>query len=94
MPLASALDGSEPLARLLERVRQSHARFEVIRPLLPATLQGVVRAGPLDEDGWALLVDHGAAAAKLRQMLPDLEAALTARGWPGAVKVRIQRRGG
>ena len=92
VPLASALERSEPLARLLKRVQQSRARFDAIRHLLPAALHGAVRAGPLDDDGWSLLVEHGAAAAKLRQMLPDLQAALAQRGWPGAVKVRILPR--
>jgi hypothetical protein len=95
LPLASALERSEPLARLLERVQQSRARFEVVRALLPSALQEAVRPGPLDDEGWALLVEHGAAAAKLRQMLPVLQAALAERGWAGVViKVRIQRRGG
>lgn len=95
LPLANALARSEPLTRLLERLEQSRQRFEVVRGLLPAALRDAVRAGPLDDEGWALLVEHGAAAAKLRQMLPDLQAALAERGWAGvAIKVRIQRRGG
>jgi hypothetical protein len=49
-----------------------------------------VRPGPLDDDGWALLVPHGAAAAKLRQQLPALVEALEAAGWPQrTLRVRI-----
>ena len=93
LPLASALARSEPLAGLLQRVHESRARFEAIAPLLPAALRGEVRSGPLDDAAWTLLVAHAAAAAKLRQMLPALQAALQARGWPGpAIKIKVHPR--
>jgi hypothetical protein len=91
--LARALDRSEPLALLLQRVRESRERFDVISVLLPPALLGSVRPGPLDEAAWSVLVDHAAAAAKLRQMLPDLQSALTEHGWPQpAIKIKIQPR--
>ena len=91
--LARALDRSEPLAGLLQRVRESRQRFDAIRGLLPPALLGSVRPGPLDEKAWSVLVDHAAAAAKLRQMLPDLQSALADRGWPQpAIKIKIQPR--
>ena len=93
LALARALDHSEPLAGLLRRVRESRERFDAIRGLLPPALLASVRPGPLDESAWSVLVDHAAAAAKLRQMLPDLQSALADRGWPQpAVKIRIQPR--
>lgn len=79
-PLADALRASEPLARLGERLRESRARFDCIRPLLPPSLAGQVQPGPLDAAGWTLLAANPAAAAKLRQFVPDLQAALDARG--------------
>lgn len=92
--LSRALDRSEPLAGLLQRVHASRERFEAIAPLLPAALRASVRPGPLDEMAWSLLVEHAAAAAKLRQMLPDLQAALSQRGWAQpAIKIKIQPRG-
>jgi len=92
--LGRALDRSEPLVGLLQRVRASHERFEAIVLLLPAALRASVRPGPLDELAWSLLVEHAAAAAKLRQMLPDLQAALTDRGWAQpAIKIKIHPRG-
>ncbi len=94
LPLASALDRREPLARLLQRLQESRARFEAVSTLLPAGLRAAVRPGPLDEEGWTLLADHGAAAAKLRQMLPRFEALLRERGWQGTpIKVRVQPTG-
>lgn len=90
LPLATALQRSEPLAGLLQRVRESRARYEAIAALLPAGLREGVRAGPLDETAWNLLVPHASAAAKLRQMLPSLEAVLRERGWAEpAIKIKI-----
>jgi hypothetical protein len=90
VPMASALGGSEPLAALLQRVRESQARLEALRPLLPAPLLEAVRAGPLDDTTWVLLVRNAAAAAKLRQWVPELQAALQARGWEGPViKIKV-----
>jgi len=89
--LGAALDRSAPLTQLLQRLKQSQQRLAVIRELLPDSLRGEVRAGPLDEAGWTLLVPGGAAASKLRQLLPQLQAALQAQGWPETViRVRVQ----
>ena len=94
VPLNAALQGSEPLAGLLQRVRQSQARLDAIAPLLPAALRLAVRPGPLDEAGWTLLARNAAAAAKLRQMLPQLEAGLQAQGWPAVpIRLKVQRGG-
>ena len=91
LPLRSALDDSAPLARLLQRARESRERFDAVSALLPDGLREAVRPGPLDDEGWMLLAAHGAAAAKLRQLLPRLESALLERGWQGTpIKVRIQ----
>jgi hypothetical protein len=86
-----ALDGHAALGRLLQRVQASRARHEAIRHLLPEPLRAQVRAGPLDDEGWTLLVPSGAAAAKLRQLLPGLADALRAAGQPvAAIRVRVQ----
>jgi hypothetical protein len=93
LPVARALDASGTLASLLARVRESEARLAAIRPVLPEGLAGALRAGPLDEQAWVLLADHAAAAAKLRQCLPHVEAALTAAGWPEpGVKIKVRPR--
>jgi len=92
--LADALGASEPLAQLLARVRAARARFDgVVAPLLPEALRAAVRPGPLDDKGWVLLADSPAVAAKLRQLLPQLSAALAAAGWPDAsLKVKVLPR--
>ncbi len=94
LPLRGALDQSEALSRLLARARQSQERLRAVAAALPDGLQQAVRAGPLDGDSWQLLVPHGAAASKLRQLLPRLQAALADAGWPALeIKVRIQPPG-
>jgi hypothetical protein len=94
LPLAAALGQSAPLASLLQRLRESQARFDAVGDLLPAPLRAAVQPGPLDEQAWVLLAANAAAAAKLRQMVPALEEALRGRGWQGpAVKIKVQRPG-
>jgi len=89
-PLASALGRSEPLGLLLKRLRDSQARLASISPLLPAAMRSAISAGPLDEATWVLLVSNAAVAAKLRQMVPGLQAALLAAGHDGTpIKIKI-----
>ena len=91
--VARALDNSEPLVGLLQRVRQSQARLAAVTPLLPAGLRGEVRAGPLDDAAWVLLVSNAAAAAKLRQLLPAVTSALEQQGFAGPpVKIKVLSR--
>ena len=80
LPIGTALDRSEPLASLRERLRESDARFDAVRALLPPALVAHVRPGPVDDAGWSLLAANSAVAAKLRQLQPWLEAALVRRG--------------
>lgn len=89
-----ALRDNESLASLLARLAQSQARWALVAPLLTAELASAARAGPLDEKAWVILADHAAAAAKLRQCLPDIEAALAGQGWHlPPVKVKVRPRG-
>ncbi len=89
--LSDALDHSTPLALLLQRLRLSQERYQCVQALLPPGLRDAVRPGPLDDQQWHLLVTDAAAAAKLRQLLPRLQAALADRGWePTPIKLRVQ----
>lgn len=92
LALASALGSNETLGGLLQRVRASQALLALAGEVLPAGLRGVVRAGPLDDEGWVLLVANAAAAAKLRQLLPAVEALLRQHGHGMAVKVKVLPR--
>ena len=83
LAIGQALEASAPLALLSQRMRESQARLVAITPLLPPAMRASVRAGPIDEAGWSLLASSNAVAAKLRQMLPALEAHLRTCGWNG-----------
>jgi hypothetical protein len=88
--IESALASCDALTRLSDRLRRSTDCFQLVAPLLPPPLRQQVRPGPIDDEGWALLVPHAAAAAKLRQLLPALSARLADAGMaPLAIRVRI-----
>jgi hypothetical protein len=93
LALGEALDHSIELGQLMARLQASRQRFETIRNLLPPELQAAVRPGPLDDAGWSLLAEGSAAAAKLRQMLPRLQAQLLQAGLDQPpVRVKVQPR--
>ena len=91
--VGQALERSEGFVGLMQRLEQSRRCYAALEPLVPAELYRAVRPGPMKEDGWSLLVDNAAAAAKLRQMVPDLLRALTARGLQcPALRVKVNPR--
>jgi hypothetical protein len=90
-PLAQALDSSAALARLRERLRESDARHAAIRDALPEGLRAHVKPGPVDEAGWSLLAANAAVAAKLRQLVPRLDAVLREKGFQAIpTRIRVQ----
>jgi hypothetical protein len=93
LALGDALGQSQALTSLLQRLQESQARLAALRERLPEALRDQVRAGPLDEAGWSILVPNGAAASKLRHLLPELDAALRKQGWPALpLRIRVQAR--
>jgi hypothetical protein len=81
--IGQALAQSEPLVALTQRLRASQDRLNAVLPLLAPAMRPHVKAGPIDEAGWTLLATNNAVSAKLRQMLPALEAHLRSHGLPG-----------
>lgn len=81
VPLYQAAEESPTLARLARLGRESAERLQAIQPLIPTPLWAAIRPGPIDGTTWCLLVDGSAAAAKLRQLLPLLQAKLNRSGW-------------
>ena len=82
---------SPTLAKLTALTRDSSDRLKAIELLIPAALRTAVQAGPIDGDNWCLLVKSNAAAAKIRQLLPALQAHLRSRGWEvTAIRLKVQ----
>jgi hypothetical protein len=79
--LHQAVGESPSLARLTELVRESNQRLKAIEGLIPGTLLSAIKAGPIDGENWCLLVSGNAAAAKIRQLIPLIQASLLRQGW-------------
>jgi hypothetical protein len=95
VPLPVSLDraiaSNDRLTSLAARLRESELRLATIAPLLPVTLARELRAGPIDDEGWSLLVSNAAVAAKLRQLLPRLNDELRARSFRDLpIRVRLR----
>lgn len=90
-PIAEALAQNAALARLRERIDDSRRRYAAVAAVLPEALRQHLSPGPVDDAGWTLLAANPAVAAKARQWVPELEAALLAQGWAvSAVRVRVE----
>ena len=90
--LQQATDDSPMLASLAARVRDTSERLRVVLELVPPEMRGAIQAGPVEEDVWCLLVQGSAAAAKLRQLLPALQARLRSKGWENAsIRIKVQQ---
>jgi hypothetical protein len=91
LPIDSVLQSSTALIRLQQLMRDSSARFDAIRPHLPAALAAQTCPGPVDELGWSLLAANPSVAAKLRQLQPRLQQVLLDRGWQvSAIRIKVQ----
>jgi hypothetical protein len=89
--LSQALERSAPLSLLRQRLADSNNRFAAIERLLPPLLLPHVKPGPVDDEGWSLLVANGSVAAKLRQLQPRLETALRDQGWQSnLIRIKVQ----
>ena len=74
-------------------MRESNARYAAVRQELPEGLRAHVAAGPIDDEGWSLLAANAGVAAKLRQLVPRLQARLREQGLP-TTTIRIKVHGG
>ena len=89
--LAGAIAASASLTHLAARLRESEQRLASIAPLLPDSLARELRPGPIDDEGWSVLVSNAAVAAKLRQLLPRLSQELKARSFRDLpIRVRLR----
>ena len=89
--LLQATQESETLSRLCDLAEESHQRLKSIEPLLPSSLRAGVRPGPIDGTVWCLLLNNNAVAAKIKQLLPALQAHLRSKGWEvSAIRLKVQ----
>jgi hypothetical protein len=89
--LSQAVQDSPVLAMLSKLTRDSTDRLKAIQTMIPVTLQSAITAGPIDGPYWCLIVNNSAAAAKIRQLLPALEAQLHTKGWENtSIRLRVQ----
>ena len=88
--LHEAAGQSLSLARLTGLVHESNQRLQAIELLIPAALRSSVKAGPIDGENWCLLVNGNAASAKIRQLIPVIQASLSRQGWAVAsIRLKI-----
>ena len=91
LTLLQASQDSPTLARLIDLNRDSVERLKAIEALIPAPLRAAVKAGPIEGTVWCLILDNNAAAAKIRQLVPALEAHLRVKGWElGSIRLKVQ----
>jgi hypothetical protein len=89
--LEQAVGAAPTLAALQERIRASNACLELVRHLIPASLHKQVKAGPLTDGEWCVLVTSTSASTKLRQLLPAIQKQLCESGWQiTSVRLKIQ----
>lgn len=88
-----AIAQSDTLSGMLSLHQTSNTYLNALKPLLPPDLFAQVKAGPIDESGWCLLATHNSAAAKLRQLLPDIGAHLRSKGHPVQnIRIKLMSR--
>jgi hypothetical protein len=91
--LQQASEDSPTLASLAARARDASARLAAVQDLIPADMRPAVQAGPAEGEVWCMLVNGSAAAAKLRQLVPALQARLKARGWEvSTIRIKVRSR--
>lgn len=77
LSLEQAVGEAPSLAALQERIRASQHCLQLVRPLIPASLRQHVKAGPIQDNEWCILVGSASASTKLRQILPAMQQVLT-----------------
>jgi hypothetical protein len=89
--LQQATRDSETLKHLFDLVSESAQRLQSIQGLLPPGLRACVQPGPIEGPVWCLLLDNNAVAAKVKQLLPALQAHLRSKGWEvNAIRLKVQ----
>lgn len=92
LSMDEAVDAAPVLRVLKDRLALSQRCLKHVLPIIPQTLHSHVKAGPIEEHQWCLLVSSAAASAKLRQLMPALQATLANHGLDiTAIRIKVQR---
>ena len=79
------------LAQLVALTRESTERLKAVESLIPPALRPTLQAGPIEGQTWCIMVKSNAAAAKLRQLLPAMQAHLRIKGWQvNVIRLKVQ----
>jgi hypothetical protein len=82
---------SPTLSHFAALAKESNARLKSLEGLIPGVLLKNIKAGPIDGSTWCLLLDNNAVAAKLRQLMPALQAHLRSKGWEvTSIRLKVQ----
>lgn len=89
--IEQAAQASPSLTSIVGQAREANARMKAIEPLLPPGLIQSIQPGPIEGETWCLLIKNTAAASKVRQLLPSLEAHLRTKGWNvSRIRLKVQ----
>ena len=89
--VSRALEKSETLSSIMDRLRASQACLAVVKAQLPPAMAAHIKSGAIDHEGWTILAPNAAASAKLRQLVPRFMAALNQKGLSvPAIRVKVQ----
>lgn len=79
--LEQAAHDSPVLEGLMQQVQRSKDFQKRLQPMVPAGIRAALAYGKVDENGqWCIFVHNAAAAAKVRQLLPQWVAYLQQHG--------------
>jgi len=91
LSLEQAFDSAPSLAALQQRIRDSQRYLEWIHPALPSGLRKQIKAGPVQETEWCLLVSNASISTKLRHLVPTLLAILSENGAQvNSIRIKVQ----
>jgi hypothetical protein len=91
LSLEQAAGEAPSLAALQERIRLSLHCLQLVQHLIPTSLRDHVKAGPVQDNEWCLLVGSASASTKLRQLLPTMQLVLVESGTQiSAIRIKVQ----
>lgn len=89
--LQQAAGAAPDLAALTARIRASQRYLSDVEHLFPLAMRRHIKAGPLDEGEWCILVSNAAASTKIRQLLPSIQKALAESGAQvNSIRIKVQ----